>query len=186
VTDVALREIRFGRVWRAIPCRIVEERDDRIVLWSPRGITRYVPVDEAGKEIRIPRADWLLGTRTTVSESLVLMRPGARHSIWLFCDEDDRFLHLNVNFEQPLGRTRVGWDYADDKLDLVVDADGSWRLKDEDELEEAHRLGLLDASKVRMEAKRVLAAPPWPTGWEAWRPDPAWPIPELPAGWDVV
>ena len=27
---------------------------------------------------------------------------------------------------------------------------------------------------------------PFPTGWEDWRPDPAWPVPQLPAGWDVV
>jgi len=31
----------------------------------------------------------------------------------------------------------------------------------------------------------VLADPPWPTGWEAWRPDPSWPVPELPPGWDA-
>jgi hypothetical protein len=23
-----------------------------------------------------------------------------------------------------------------------------------------------------------------PTGWEAWRPDPRWPLPMLPEGWD--
>jgi hypothetical protein len=27
---------------------------------------------------------------------------------------------------------------------------------------------------------------PFPTGWEDWRPDPAWPVPELAAGWSVV
>ena len=46
--------------------------------------------------------------------------------------------------------------------------------------------GLLDSDEVRAEAERVLAAPPWPTGWEAWRPDPSWPAPALPDGWDVV
>jgi uncharacterized protein len=184
MSDVALREIRYGRVWRANACRIVDERDDRVLLWSPRGIIRYLPVDNVGIEIRLPRPDWSLGTRTTVAESLVVMRPDTHHSISLFWDEEGRFSHWYVNFEQPLGRTRFGWDYVDDKLDLVVAADGSWRLKDEDELDEAHRLGLLDAAQVRAEAECVLATWPFPTGWEDWRPDPGWPLPELPDGWE--
>ncbi|MFI9640691.1 hypothetical protein ACIG87_11590 [Micromonospora sp. NPDC051925] len=26
----------------------------------------------------------------------------------------------------------------------------------------------------------------WDTGWADWRPDPSWPVPRLPAGWDSV
>ena len=60
------------------------------------------------------------------------------------------------------------------------------RWKDEDELERAAAEGLLDAAEVRAEAERVLAARPWPSGWEEWRPDPSWPAPVLPDGWEVV
>ena len=91
-----------------------------------------------------------------------------------------------VNFEQPLRRTPVGVDTFDQKLDLLVFPSGGWQWKDEDELEQAAALGLLDAKAVRAEAKRVLEEWPFPTGWEDWRPDPAWPVPQLPAGWDVV
>jgi Protein of unknown function (DUF402) len=185
VTDVVLREIRFGRVWRANACRLVEERDGRAVLWSPRGVPRMLPLDETGAEIRIPRAEWRLGARPTVEDSLALFTPGARHSLWLFWAED-RFSHWYVNFERHLGRSPVGWDYVDDKLDLVVDAAGRWRLKDEHELEQAHAAGLLDAAEVRAEAERILADPPWPTGWEDWRPEPGWPPPRLPDGWEAV
>lgn len=185
LTDVVLREIRFGRVWRANACRLVEERDGAVVLWSPRGSVRWLPLDGEGNEIRIPRPDWRLGERPTVWDSLALLRPGARHSLWLFWT-NDAFSHWYVNFERHLGRSPIGLDYVDDKLDLVVDADGSWRLKDEDELEQAHAAGLLDAAEVRREAERILADPPWPTGWESWRADPAWPPPRFPGGWDVV
>ena len=49
------------------------------------------------------------------------------------------------------------------------------------------------ARRVRARAGRAnprgrrerLARAPWPTGWEKWRPDPAWELPELPDGWDV-
>jgi hypothetical protein len=184
-SDVVLREIRFERVWRANATRFVAERDGLVALWSPRGVMRRLPLDEEGSEIRIPRRDWRLGERVTPDESLVLFRPGARHSLWLFWVEG-AFSHWYVNFERHLGRSPVGWDYVDDKLDLIVLADGTRRLKDEDELAQADAAGFLDAAEVRAECERVLADPPWPTGWEEWRPDPSWPAPRFPEGWDVV
>jgi hypothetical protein len=186
VTDVVLREIRFGRVWRANVFRLVEERSACVVLWSAPGSARVLPLDDAGNEIRIPRPEWQLGERAIQGHSLVVFSPGARHSVWLMWNADWRFTHWYVNFERHLGRSSVGWDYVDDKLDLIVGADGSRRLKDEDELELAHEAGLLDADEVRSECERVLANPPWPTGWEDWRPDPGWPTPRFPAGWDAV
>ena len=186
VTDVVLREIRFGRVWRANALRLVEERDGLTVLWSPPGVPRLIPVDPAGAEVRIPREDgWTLGERTTAAESLVLLRYGERHSLGLIW-HDGRFSHWYVNFERHLDRTPTTLDYVDDKLDLVVDANGTVRWKDEDELEQASVLGLVDADAVRAQAALVLADPPWPTGWEGFRPDPSWPLPQLPDGWDVV
>ena len=185
--DVALREIRYGRVWRVNAHRLVEESDGVIALWSPRGNKRMIPVDETGAELRIPLDEpWVLGTRETTHHTLSLIRPGARHSLTLAWSPDWRVLFWYVNLERWLGRGPRTIDYVDDKLDLVVLPDGSVRWKDEDELEHAASLGLLDAGEVRAEAERVLASPPWPTGWEDWRPDPAWPAPTLPDGWETV
>jgi hypothetical protein len=39
---------------------------------------------------------------------------------------------------------------------------------------------------VRAEGERVLAAWPFPTDWEEFRPDPTWPLPALPEGWEHV
>ena len=50
--------------------------------------------------------------------------------------------------------------------------DGTYRWKDEDELEQAAALGIVDAAAVRAEGQRVLEEWPFPTGWEDWRPDP--------------
>ena len=185
--DLALREIRFGRVWRANAYRLVEDRDGLLVLWSPPGIERLLPVDAEGRELRIPRDEpWALGTRTTEQHALSLVRPGARHSLTLHWSPDWRFLYWYVNLERWLGRGPRTIDYVDDKLDLVVLPDGSVRWKDEDELEQAAAAGQLDAAEVRAEAERVLAARPWPTGWEEWRPEPSSPAPALPDEWDVV
>lgn len=89
-----------------------------------------------------------------------------------------------MNFEQPLRRSAAGFDTLDWKLDFVVMADGTTRLEDEDELVRAANAGVLDEAEVRATLDRVLAEPPWPTGWEARVPD-AQPA-RLPAGWDVV
>ena len=94
-----------------------------------------------------------------------------------------------VNLERPLVRSAVGFDLDDLFLDLLVEPDRSHRWLDEDELEQALEAGLLtteDAAAARAEGERVLAEWPFPTGWENFRPESRWELPELPAGWDVV
>ena len=112
---------------------------------------------------------------------LKLHRFGTHHSLWYF--EDGWY----VNLEEPWRASSVGWDTRDLALDIVVERDGSWRWKDEDHLAAAVERGWITpekASAVRAEGERVLAAWPFPTGWEDWRPDPRWEVPHLPAGWD--
>jgi len=181
-TDAAWRDVHKGRVWRAVACRVVRDSHEIIALWIPAGAPTKIP---AGG-LRIPGADWDLVDTTSSRDQVCLSRPGRAHSIYVFWGPDGRFSHWYVNFERPLRRSPVGFDTFDEKLDLIVEPDGSFRWKDEDELEQAAAAGLLDAAGVRAEAERVLAEWPFPTGWEGWRPDESWPVPQLPAGWDRV
>jgi predicted RNA-binding protein associated with RNAse of E/G family len=80
-------------------------------------------------------------------------------------------------------------------LDVVVEPDLSrWRWKDEDHLAEAVEDGVFSPAEgkaIRREGERVIGlieagTPPFDAHWAAWRPDPAWPIPTLPAGWEVA
>ena len=46
------------------------------------------------------------------------------------------------------------------------------------------------ADRVRRDAEQAIALiegwqAPFAAGLEAWRPDPAWPVPALPPGWDA-
>jgi hypothetical protein len=185
VTDVGIREIWCGRVWRAVPMHLVDDAGGTCVLWHPEGVPVKRPFAGA-RELRIPGdEDWTLEDRPEETECLVFLRPGARHSLWLMW-RDGVFRSWYVNFERESKRHGALIDIVDEKLDLVVDPDGTARLKDEDELHEAARRGYLDAAEVRRELARVLADPPWPTGWEDWRPDPSWPMPALPDGWDAI
>lgn len=182
MTDAVWRDVHRGRVWRALACRIVEESDETIALWFPADVPARIP---AGG-LRIPGDDWELEDAAPSRNSVCIARPGRAHSVYVFWDEAGAFSHWYVNFEQPLRRSPVGFDTFDEKLDLIVRPNGSYEWKDEDELEQAAAVGLLDPAAVRAEAARVIAEWPFPTGWEDWRPDPSWPVPQLPEGWDRV
>jgi hypothetical protein len=182
MSDAVWRDVHLGRVWRAQACRIVAETDELVALWIPTRSPFRIP---AGG-LRIPGADWTLEEGATWRPQLCVARPGRAHSIYLFWHEEGELEHWYVNFERPLRRTPLGFDTFDEKLDLIVRPDGRYRWKDEDELEQAAAAGLVDAAAVWAEAARVLAEWPFPTGWEDWRPDPGWPVPELPDGWERV
>jgi len=88
----------------------------------------------------------------------------------------------------------MGIESSDLVLDVVVKADHSFRYKDQDELEFAHRAGVLTSAQV-VEIRRAAADAvevitrwgfPFNAGFETFQPDPAWPIPALPtnAQWD--
>ena len=182
MSDAVWRDVHDGRVWRAQACRVVAETTELLALWIPAGSPYRVP---AGG-LRIPGGSWELEGGVTSRDQLCVARRGRAHSVYLFYGDGWALEHWYVNFEEPLRRTPFGVDTFDWKLDLIVFPDGTHRWKDEDELEQAADAGLLDADEVRAEAQRVLAEWPFPTGWEDWRPDPAWPVPQLPEGWDVV
>ena len=69
-----------------------------------------------------------------------------------------------------------------------------WTWKDQDELAEAVRRGIWSgeqAASFRLEGEvavhRVIGGnPPFDRDWPIWRPDPRWPVPTMPEGWDVV
>jgi hypothetical protein len=128
----------------------------------------------------------VLAERAESRVALALERPGARLSIWLFWSPVGAFVHWYVYFERTLGWNGASYDAVDEKLDLIVTPEGTLQWKDEDELEHAASLGLLDAGEVRAEADRVVADWPFPTGWEGFRPDPGWPLPRLPREWEQV
>jgi protein associated with RNAse G/E len=97
-----------------------------------------------------------------------------------------------VNLQEPFRRSGFGLETMDLALDVVVEADRSWRWKDEDELALFVEHDAFDAElaqRLREEGLRVAGnlerdEPPFSEPWHEWRPDPGWRIPELPSGWD--
>jgi hypothetical protein len=181
---VVLRDVWFDRTWRANAARVVADEPRLVALWMPRGAPALYPLDPEGAEVRMPSAERTLAERLASRDALALLTPGARHSIWLFWEPSGAFEHWYVNFERTMGWNGVCFDMVDEKLDLIVTLDRGLRWKDDDELEHAAALGLVDEEEVRAEAERVVETWPFPTGWEEFEPDPTWPAPRFPAGWE--
>jgi hypothetical protein len=180
---VALRQFFRGRIWNAVPAIVVEDRADLTVLWLPPNTTGAMGDDLFG--------DWKLHDRVFEMSSgqLRLTRPRERFSLFLFRHADGSFRGWYVNLEQPQTRTPLGFDFEDELLDIWIEPGSAPRWLDEDEVEEAVRRGFFSperAAEIRAHGERVLADPPWPTGWEDWRPEPGWQRPLLPPGWDLV
>ena len=186
-----LRFIRYGKVRRASPHVVIEDSPELVVLHIDAGTPAALAVSD-GRPIRGQAdRDWALRREVWHSYRVLrLIRWGDAYSLELFWRQGDHsFAGWYVNLQQPLRRSRLGFDTDDLVLDIWIEPDGSWTWKDADELAEAVRLGRFteaEAEEIRCEGERVVAARPWPTGWEDWRPDAGWELPELPAGWDVV
>jgi hypothetical protein len=193
---VVLREVWQARVWTARPATVVRD-DDLLMFFVPIGARWFSPFAASdGRPLHVPTEPWIVRERTwRASHALSFAEPGLPHAVLAFWHEDWRFRAWYVNVQTALARTDLGFDYMDQELDVVIDPDlSAWRWKDEDETEVAVRLGHFtasDAARFRREAaaqieRIVRGSPPFDRDWRSWRPDPAWPIPELPTGWDRV
>jgi predicted RNA-binding protein associated with RNAse of E/G family len=193
---VVLREVWRGRVWGARAATVVADTDELSMFCVPPGAAWMVPVDARGRPLRLPTDEWEFAEGVVDWRILSFAWPDVEHAVLAFWRNEDEFLGWYVNLQAPLRRTAIGFDTPPDHaLDVVVAADRStWTWKDEDELEEAVAAGLFspdDAARFREEGERAALAiverrPPFDRPWEDWRPDPAWPTPELPEGWDRI
>jgi len=176
---VVLRQLFRGRVWNAAPTIAVEDGPHRTVLWLPPGSTYAIGNDLFG--------DWTYELRDLDRGQLRVTRRGDPFSVFLFTNHDGSFRGWYVNIERPQQRTTLGFDYEDELLDVWVALGAEPELLDDDELDEAVERGFVSpgrATQIRDVADHVLAAPPWPTGWEEWHPQPGWQLPALPPGWE--
>lgn len=79
-------------------------------------------------------------------------------------------------------------------LDVVIESDGTWKWKDQDELEALVEFGAIDAKKAAEIKSAGIAAihlleanePPFNEPWGEWKPNPEWSTPVLPEGWDRI
>ena len=192
---VALRQTWDGRVWAARPATVVEDATEQTMLFIPAETSWMAPFHD-GRRLKIQQTEFELAPLRYEEEIHVLSFswPDTWYAVLLFLRPDGSAHSWYVNLEEPLRRTELGFDTLDHELDVIVELDGSWRWKDEDDLAESIRRGVIPAEeepRLRADGERAVRRivdrePPFDRDWTAWRPDPAWPIPVLPEGWDRV
>jgi hypothetical protein len=198
---VVVQEVWGERVWAARPMTVVEDSGDAVQLWFPLGTLWKRPTSpptrarEANRGERLATAlelgDWVFEDAEWDASTLWTMRPGDWHAVWTSWRPDETHWGWYVNLQRPFSRTRLGFETMDLALDVVIEVDGSWQWKDEDEFDVFVDRGLFDretVERVREDGLRVASRaerrePPF-DGTPRWRPDRGWSRPELPDGWD--
>jgi hypothetical protein len=192
---IALRELWHDRIWAARPLTVVADRHDLLMFFLPIGTEWQAPGPEDAEWIEAKFSGvWTLSPRRwTTMHVLSFAWPDAGHAVLHFWDENWTPRSWYVNVQRPLDRFELGFDTLDQDLDIVVSEDrSSWTWKDEEDVARGVALGAYseaEAAGFRDQAEHGLRRlveqqSPFDRDWTSWRPDPAWPEPALPQGWD--
>lgn len=127
------QEVWQGRVWAARPLVVVEDAEDRLLLWIPEGAVRMVPVTPAGRVDpprrqdraieNLARGDWAYGDHVWDVSTLWILHPGDWHAVWVTWLASGRHFGWYVNLQRPYRRTAIGIEAMDLALDVVVEPD---------------------------------------------------------------
>jgi hypothetical protein len=199
-SQVVYREVWRNKVWTARPVTVVQDTPDLAVLYICSDTRWKIPSRPAGyNDIAHARLSGEWGFKDVEwkwGDTLYWVQPGAGHAVHIMWNQVPReFVGWYVNLQEPIRRTRFGFDFMDQDLDIVVKPDAcEWHWKDEDVMQQGLDLGIYTATEVqdiRAEGERVVErirrrAAPFDDCWLDWKPDSGWPVPVLPAGWDQV
>jgi uncharacterized protein len=179
------------------PMTVASDEGGVLATYLAIGTRCYMPLfaDRATAVDEMSRGDVTWGEKTWVEHNaIVLVRPGDPYSVYGMWNEEKKFVCWYVNLQDPMVPTAIGYDSRDHFLDLVVGEDlASWMWKDEDELASGVAMGFFtseDAAQFKRNGEAVIElvknGQAWWSDWRDFEPDPSWPIPELPAGWDKL
>lgn len=192
---VVLRDVWRDAIWAARPAVVVQDEPAQHAFCVFPGTRWKGPASRDGTTLRLRETGWRLVDRLWAGSTILSFAwPRTPHAVLLYFDQaSGDLLQFYVNLQDPLRRTRIGFDTTDHILDAVVEPDRSaWRWKDEDELAEAVDRGLFtpeQAGSFRAEGERAVRRivegdPPFDRDWTVWEPEATWPIPRLQGGWD--
>jgi hypothetical protein len=205
--NCVLRGVIDGKVWLAQSVTVVKDAPHETILYLPVGAQCAFPAgywrwrihqdfshgtrwEEAARgAFTLRKFEWMR------NRLLIFLEPEKYYAPMLFWDDaSGEFNCYYINFQLPYRRGPLGFDTLDLDLDIVVEPDGRWEWKDEDEYREGIRLGGIRPEWVQgiqaatPEALERIArrTPPLDGAWLTWRPDPTWELPRLPEGWREV
>jgi hypothetical protein len=170
-STVTVREMLHGQTWASFPEIVVSDDGDVLATIQLDGTPLTFPDHSFGPHPWSHLASW---SGTTV---LKLRRTGDWYSVWKFFSPAVEFLFWYVNFEEPVVRRADGVDVNDLQLDLVVEADGSWRWKDVEDLAPALAARRIDSDQLRQVLRSASGVAEllrrddrWWSPWDEWTP----------------
>lgn len=171
----------YERSWLDMPVRVVEDSDEALALYIPRGQWfDFPPGDWPAVDGVHPwhgRGGW------DGNGCLMVQVPGEHVAVWHFWEGPDRrFACWYLNIQTAFRRTPDGVDTQDLELDLVVFADTTWQMKDWDLVDEKVRWDILTPEAAawvrdygtalgrRLDEEGIW----WDRSWAEWEPPAAW------------
>jgi hypothetical protein len=175
-------QTRDGRRPRLLAEQLAAEWEIVPTRWRGPGILMFFPAGGVAYSVW-----WFFGDHGFRGWYVNLEAPAVRHD-----NQRTRRDHASLTRRDPNGLGGFV-DTVDHALDIWATPDGTWRWKDEDEF--AERTGhdwywdAEQAAEIRAEGERVVKLIeagefPFDGTWCDFRPDPGWPMPQLPADWD--
>ena len=126
---------------------------------------------------------------------LLLIEPKKYYStIYFWQDDSNEFLCYYINFQSPFQRSHSGFDTLDLELDIIINPDYSWKIKDLDDYQKGIECGTIlhewtqeiEVAKDEVFDRIANRHYPLNNSWSNWKPDPNWSAPKLPANWDKI
>lgn len=181
---------RLAKPWMAVPVFVVEDSDEALVTYIAPGAEFGFPPGvwptPDGRHPWSGRRGW------SGHGALMVQKPGEHHAVWHFWTGPERtFAYWYVNLQTAFVRTAVGYDTQDLELDIVVQPDGRWTLKDLELLDQRVAEGRFSPQLARwvvslgeqLTAELDAGRHWWDHRWADWSPNENWDSPLLPPGW---
>jgi hypothetical protein len=192
--QVTLRGVG-ARVYWAYPAIVVEDAASLVALYIPCGVNgRNVDKKPTPQELLSPEKIRIVESRWHRTDVLMLIVPGDAFSTYVMWNSGTQVLDCwYINLQEPIRRTRIGFDTMDHMLDVVVSPDMStWRWKDDDEFSEAERVGFYSPEKAReiwAEGERAVKLVTsqrrsFYEKWKTWQVQTGWALPQLSPLWE--
>jgi len=186
-----------NKVFWAYPTIVVQDLPELIVLYMPAGVvgkdTDHKPTPA---ELLTPEKINIADCRWERTDVLFLIVPGDSFSTYLMWKTGTKKINCwYINLQEPIRRTRIGFDTMDHMLDIVIQPDMTeCKWKDDDEFAEAQKVGVYSREKAReiwVEGERAVRLVTTERRslyeeWRQWESDPEWGIPELSHLWDKI
>jgi Protein of unknown function (DUF402) len=196
--QITLREHWNNKVWTVRPVTVVVDTPEVIALYMMPGTIYKHPraIDGSPVPHFLPDEWVLVDTQWFGGGALYLAPPGQWYVIMgLLGDDNQRIERWYVNLQTPYHRTRLGFDYLDQELDIVINREfTTWSWKDEEKFIDAQRRGSIpvdQAAHMRRAGESIVQqlkarSMKLPEPWRHWRPPEQWALPPIPHDWHVI